>query len=86
MVERLLTDGRQKAVSNVTIHLIGADSSGQVLSRSVGQDESQQVFRASLIGKNRSSGHVECDSIIMGSAQIRSIPELNANCRNGADP
>ena len=51
MVERLLTDGRQKAVSNVTIHLIGADSSGQVLSRSVGQDESQQVFRASLIGK-----------------------------------
>jgi len=78
IVERLLTDGQQKAQSNVTIHLIGADSSGQVLSRSVAQDESQQVFRASLVGKNRSTGHVECDSIIMGNAQIRSIPELTA--------
>jgi len=78
VVERLLTDGRQKAVSNITIHLIGADSSGQVLSRSVAQDESQQVFRASLVGKNRATGHVECDSIIMGNAQIRAVPELNA--------
>lgn len=78
IVERLLTDGQQKAVSNVTINLIGADSSGQVLSRSVAQDDSRQVFRATLVGQNRSSGHVECDSIIMGSAQIRSIPELTA--------
>jgi Fe-S cluster assembly scaffold protein SufB len=78
IIERLLTDGRQEAVSNVTINLIGADSSGQVLSRSVAQDESKQVFRALLVGKNRSTGHVECDSIIMGSAQIRSIPELTA--------
>lgn len=78
IVERLLTDGQQKAVSKVTIHLLGADSSGQVLSRSVAQDESQQVFRASLVGKNRCTGHVECDAIIMGSAQIRAIPELNA--------
>jgi Fe-S cluster assembly scaffold protein SufB len=78
IIERLLTDGKQEAVSNVTINLVGADSSGQVLSRSVAQDESQQVFRASLVGKNRSTGHVECDSIIMGQAQIRSIPELTA--------
>ncbi len=78
IVEKLLTDGRQEAVSDVTIHLLGTDSSAQVLARSVAQDESQQVFRASLVGKNRSSGHVECDSIIMGRAQIRSIPELTA--------
>jgi Fe-S cluster assembly scaffold protein SufB len=78
VVEKLLTDGRQEAISDITIHLIGADSSAQVLARSVAQDESQQLFRAALVGKNRSNGHVECDSIIMGHAQIRSVPELTA--------
>lgn len=78
VVEKLLTDGKQAAVSDLTVQLIGADSSAQILARSVAQDESQQIFRAALVGKNRSNGHVECDSIIMGKAQIRSVPELTA--------
>ncbi|MCR4400538.1 MAG: SufD family Fe-S cluster assembly protein [Syntrophomonadaceae bacterium] len=78
IIERLLTHGTQQAVSAVEIHLVGRDSSGQVLSRSVAQDSSHQEFRAVLVGKERSVGHVECDSIIMGDARIRSVPELIA--------
>ncbi|MEQ8237412.1 MAG: SufD family Fe-S cluster assembly protein, partial [Syntrophomonadaceae bacterium] len=33
---------------------------------------------AALIGKAPSVGHVECDAILMDSARIRSIPELQA--------
>ncbi len=78
IIERLLTHGKQEAISEVTINLLGADSSGRVLSRSVAQDESRQLFRAGLVGSNRCNGHVECDSIIMGNARIRSVPELTA--------
>jgi len=78
MVEKLLTHNEQGAESDIRVHLVGQDSSAQILARSVAQDRSRQVFRASLIGQNRCSGHVECDSIIMDQAEIRSIPELNA--------
>ncbi|NLV16537.1 MAG: SufD family Fe-S cluster assembly protein [Syntrophomonadaceae bacterium] len=78
IIERLLTHGEQEAVSNVTLNLLGLDASGQVLSRTVAQDNSNQLFKAALVGKNRCSGHVECDSIIMGAAQIRAIPGLTA--------
>lgn len=78
MVEKLLTHNEQEAESDIRVHLVGQDSSAQILARSVAQDRSRQVFRASLIGQNRCSGHVECDSIIMDESEIRSIPELNA--------
>ena len=32
-----------------------------------------------MVGNARSFGHVQCDSIIMGNARIRSIPEIAAN-------
>lgn len=76
--ERLLTNGKQLADSVINVKMIGEDSSAEILARSVAQDESRQIFRASLSGEARCRGHVACDSIIMDSAQIRSLPGLNA--------
>ena len=45
ITERLLTHGKQRADSDMEIVLDGRDSKGRVISRSVGQDESVQVFR-----------------------------------------
>lgn len=79
ITERLLTHGDQKATSNMEIILDGEDSKGRVISRSVAQDGSEQVFYPRMVGNARCFGHVQCDSIIMGSAHIRSIPEIAAN-------
>jgi len=78
IVERLMTHGDQKAVSDIKLNIEGKGASGQVLSRSVARDNSMQVFKAALVGKNECVGHVECDAILMDKARIQSIPELNA--------
>lgn len=80
MNERLLTHERQHANSEIIVHLQGEGSSAEVLTRSVGQDQSVQVFKASLIGYVKCKGHLSCDSIIMGQADIRSQPEIWAKC------
>lgn len=74
--ERLLTHENQHATSEIIAHLQGEHSSAEVQSRSVAQDQSVQIFKASLIGYGPCKGHVACDSIIMGKADIRSQPEL----------
>ena len=79
VTERLLTHGHQIADSDMVIELNGEDSKGRVISRSVGQDNSTQVFRPCVVGNNRCFGHVQCDSIIMGEARIQSVPEIAAN-------
>ncbi len=76
MFERLLTGGTQTACSEVEIKLMGDDSTARIISRSVAQDSSRQVFKPRLIAYRRGRGHVECDSIIMDRAVIRSIPEI----------
>jgi len=78
IIERLLTQEEQRAESDIMIYLDGNGSTAQVLSRAVAQGNSYQLFRAALIGKAPSVGHVECDAILMDSARIRSIPELQA--------
>lgn len=76
MNERLLTTGTQKAESGVQVYLDGAGSSAEVLSRSVGQGRSVQVFRIEMHARERAKGHLACDAIIMDQADIRSIPAL----------
>ncbi|MGR6836293.1 SufB/SufD family protein [Syntrophomonas erecta] len=78
VIERLLTHGDQSAESDIKVRIEGQGGAAQILSRSVARDKSRQVFRAGLIGKTECNGHVECDSIIMGEAVIKSIPELAA--------
>ena len=76
--EKLLTDGHQRAESNMEIILDGQGATGRVVSRSVGKGDSVQVFRPCMTGKADCFGHVQCDSIIMDNAKIKSIPAIDA--------
>ena len=77
--EKLLTHDQQNAESEMDIILNGEGSSTRVISRSVAQDQSTQVFYPRVVGNTACFGHVQCDSIIMGKAKVRSIPEISCN-------
>lgn len=78
VIEKLMTHGKQNAVSNMDIYLNGAGSSAQITSRSVARGESTQVFHPKAIGNAPCHAHIQCDSIIMDHAQVCSIPEIDA--------
>ena len=80
ITERLLTHGDQTALSDMEIVLDGEGSKGRVISRSVAQDRSSQVFYPRMVGNAQCFGHVQCDSIIMDEAKIKSIPAITDNC------
>lgn len=77
--ENLLTHGDQQAVSEMDVILSGSDSKVQVISRSVAQDTSTQIFYPRVQGDTKCFGHVQCDAIIMGNAKVRAIPEITCN-------
>ena len=79
IVERLMTHGDQVAHSNMEVRLDGEGASAQIISRSVAKDSSEQVFYPRAVGNAPCHAHVQCDSIIMDGAHIRSIPEIAAN-------
>lgn len=72
--EKLLTHGKQVAESEMDVILAGEGASGRVISRSVAQDESQQIFYPRMIGDAAGFGHVQCDSILMGQRKSRPSP------------
>lgn len=76
--EKLLTHDDQIATSNMKIELNGEGSSVQVISRSVAQDNSEQVFNPLVVGNAACRGHVQCDAIIMGKAKVTAIPGIEA--------
>lgn len=78
VTERLLTYLDQTAESNITVELHGEDSTAQIISRSVAQNNSSQVFHLNLRGYAKCRGHIQCDSIIMDQAKVSSIPEISA--------
>lgn len=78
LTEKLLTHGSQTATSNMNVRLRGDDSSVQVVSRSVAQDDSVQVFNPLVVGEAACRGHVQCDAIIMGSAKVKAVPGIEA--------
>ena len=78
LTEKLLTHGKQEAISNMNIRLKGDGSSVQVISRSVAQDDSVQVFNPLVVGEAACRGHVQCDAIIMGRAKVKAIPGIEA--------
>ena len=77
--EKLLTAGDQHAVSEMDVILNGAGARTRVVSRSVAKEQSTQVFYPRVQGNAPCFGHVSCDSIIMGAAKVRSIPEITCN-------
>ncbi len=78
VVEKLMTHGEQLAESNMEVRLNGEGSSAQIISRSVARETSSQIFHPAAVGNNKCNAHIQCDSIIMDEAQVRSIPEINA--------
>lgn len=78
VTERLLTDNDQSAESDMDVVLIGKDTSAQIISRSVAKGESKQIFHPNAIGRNMCHAHIQCDSIIMDKANVKSIPEIDA--------
>ncbi len=76
--EKLMTDGKQLAESNMEIILKGPGATGRVVSRSVARGDSVQVFRPCMTGQADCFGHVQCDSIIMDEAKVKSIPAIDA--------
>ncbi len=79
VLEKLLTHGKQTAVSEMDINLNGDGARARVISRSVAQDQSEQTFYPRVTGNAECFAHVQCDSIIMGESKVRSIPAISAN-------
>lgn len=78
VTERLMTHDSQKAVSNMEVRMNGDGSSAQIISRSVAKGTSVQTFHPKAVGNAGCHAHIQCDSIIMDTAEVCSIPEINA--------
>ncbi len=78
LTERMLTDGNQVVESDVGIRLAGEGAVGQVVSRSIAKGNSTQTFHPCVTGDAPCRAHVQCDSIIMDQAKVRSVPEICA--------
>jgi len=76
--ERLLTYLDQSAESIITVELLGDNSTAQVISRSVAQNDSKQLFHLNMRGHCECRGHIQCDSIIMHNAEVSAVPEITA--------
>lgn len=77
--ERLVTHGNQNAKSDMEVFLNGEGSSLQIVSRSVAQENSSQMFHPKAVGNAACNAHIQCDAIIMDKASVGSIPEIQAN-------
>ncbi|MBE7076608.1 MAG: SufD family Fe-S cluster assembly protein [Clostridiales bacterium] len=76
--EKILTDRFDVAKTNFKVDLIGENSKCKVVSKSVARDESEQIFKSNIVGKNMCFGHVECDGILLDRASIESCPKVSA--------
>lgn len=76
--EKLMTHDRQTAESEMDVVLAEEGATGRITSRSVARDTSVQVFYPHMVGQADCFGHVQCDSILMDDARIKSIPAISA--------
>ena len=77
--EKIMTHGSQTAETHFTVDLNGKDCGTHVVSRSVARDRSHQAFLSHVNGNNKCNGHTECDAIIMDSASVTALPQIEAN-------
>ncbi len=77
--EKLLTHGKQNAISAFDVTLDGENSGAHIVSRSVAKDDSTQRFISKVEGNESCTAHTECDAIIMDRAKISAVPEITAN-------
>lgn len=79
ITEKLMTTGNQEATSNMHVEMNGDGASVQVISRSVAEDDSVQIFNPLVVGAAACRGHVQCDAIIKGNAKVRAVPGIEAD-------
>ena len=77
--ERIMTDGKEYAKTDFDVSMDGEDSSVDLISRSVAKGHSYQEFLSTLNGKNRCSGHSECDAILVDNGTVNAAPALEAS-------
>ena len=76
--ERLLTDGDEEAKTEFEVVLDGEDSGADIVSRSVAKGNSVQDYVSCIVGKNRCTGHSECDAILAENGKVNAAPKLSA--------
>ena len=76
--ERLMTDGDETAQTAFDVDLEGEDAGVDLVSRSVARGRSHQAYRSNIRGKNRCTGHSECDAILMDEGTVSASPALEA--------
>lgn len=76
--EKILTERFNVAKTDFIVNLNGENSKCTIKSKSVAKDESEQVFKSNLVGKNLCFGHVECDGILLDNSKIDSVPRVSA--------
>lgn len=77
--ERIMTDGNETAQTDFDVVLEGEDSGADLVSRSVARGQSHQVFNSCIRGRNRCSGHSECDAILADEGTVSAAPSLEAS-------
>jgi len=78
IMERVLTEKDQSAVSKNEIKLAGDNSRANMISRSVIKGNSNQNFYATMEALAKCFGHIECDAIIMDNGTNETMPSLKA--------
>ncbi len=77
--ERIMTNGKEIAKTSFDVLMEGEDSAVNLISRSVARGNSYQEFLSTLNGKNRCSGHSECDAILVDNGTVNAAPALEAS-------
>lgn len=77
--EKIMTHGKQNAVTDFKVNLDGENCATHVISRSVAKDDSTQKFISTIEGNNKCNGRTECDAIIMDNGKVSAEPRVNAN-------
>ena len=77
--ERIMTDGNETAKTEFEVLLEGQDSGADLISRSVARGNSHQEFYSCIRGRNRCTGHSECDAILVDQGTVTASPALEAS-------
>lgn len=76
--ESILTDKKEKAMTDFEVLMNGEDSSVNLISRSVAKGSSSQEYHSHIKGNCKCSGHSECDAILVDNGTVNASPELFA--------
>ena len=82
--ERIMTDHSETARTEFEVTLEGEDSGADLISRSVARGHSYQEFHSCIKGKNRCTGHSECDAILVDHGTVTAVPALEASSEDAA--